>query len=531
MTALLHDLPMATAAERPDAPALTDGKRELTYGELCDGIRHVGSAFVGHDLGAGDRVAIALPKTLEAVTAMFATSWAGGVFVPVNALLKPAQVTHILGDSGARILVTSRARFEGLIPHLDALPALSTVFLTDVSTDAAANIQAGSVSVFAYEQASAASLRTPHRRIDGDILSIFYTSGSTGKPKGVVLSHANMVAGALSVAEYLENNADDRLLAVLPFSFDYGFSQLSTAFSVGASVVLLEYLLPRDVLKKLSSERITGLAGVPPLWGQLAALDWPDDCAKTLRYFTNSGGAMPKATLRSLRERAPHAKPYLMYGLTEAFRSTYLPPDQVDARPESMGKAIPNAEVMVVDEDGKRCGPGKIGELVHRGALVSLGYWNNPEKTAERFKPLPLEDGRVMHEVAVFSGDSVRMDDEGYLYFVGRRDEMIKTSGYRVSPNEIEEVIYDAGVVEEAVAFGAPHADLGQGIVVVAAKPSGDQAVEAGVLAACRTGLANFMQPRKVVVLDALPRNPNGKIDRKTLSDQYADVFNTADPS
>ncbi|MEM6640652.1 MAG: acyl-CoA ligase (AMP-forming), exosortase A system-associated [Pseudomonadota bacterium] len=521
MTLLLHELPQRSARRTPDAVALVDRDRQLTYADLADRIERVGSAYVTHGLGAGERVAIALPKTAEAVVAMFAAAAAGGVFVPVNALLKPVQMTHILSDSRARILVTNRARFDALRPHLGELPGLHTVFLVDDVPDDAPE----GVELYAFELAVKATPRERHRRIDADVLSIFYTSGSTGKPKGVTLSHANMVIGAESVAQYLENTAEDRLLAALPFSFDYGFSQLSTAFLVGARVVLLEYLLPRDVLRKLGSERITGLAGVPPLFGQLAGLKWPEGCVDHLRYFTNSGGAMPKATLAALRERAPAAKPYLMYGLTEAFRSTFLPPDEVDTRPESMGKAIPNADVMVLNENGERCAPGEIGELVHRGALVSLGYWNNPEKTAERFKTLPLEDGRVMQEVAVFSGDNVRMDEDGFLYFVGRRDEMIKTSGYRVSPNEIEEVIYDAGVVEEAVAFGAAHKDLGQGIVVVAAKPVNNESPEDAIVAACREALANFMVPRKVVMLDSLPRNPNGKIDRKTLSDRYADAF------
>jgi len=492
MSELLQELALRAATTHGDRPALVDGKRTLDYAALAQALDQFRNGLIAGGLAHGERVAINLPKTLEAVIGMFGTAHAGGVFVPVNALLKPAQVQHILADSGARVLVTSAGRLEALAPLLPSLEQLHTVVVVDTPP----TIDSGAVKVIAFDPFCIAEDAPGHRRIDADIVSIFYTSGSTGRPKGVILSHANMVAGAHSVASYLDNVPQDRLLAVLPFSFDYGFSQLSTAFSVGACVVLLEYLLPRDVLRKLSSERITGLAGVPPLWGQLAALDWPKGCAGSLRYFTNSGGAMPKATLRILRDKAPDAAPFLMYGLTEAFRSTYLPPGEVDRRPESMGKAIPNAEVLVLDADGRQCAPGEVGELVHRGALVSLGYWNNPEKTAERFKTLPLEDGRVVPELAVFSGDSVRMDDEGFLYFVGRRDEMIKTSGYRVSPNEIEEVIYDAGIAEEVVAMGVPHPDLGQAIVVVAAKPLAQGDAHQALLDACRGALANFMQPR-----------------------------------
>src|SRR6185312_7014610 len=269
-------------------------------------------------------------------------------------------------------------------------------------------------------------------------VAILYTSGSTGKPKGVMLSHRNMVAGAKSVASYLENGPQDVLLAALPLSFDAGFSQLTTAFHAGARVVLLNYLLPRDVLRALDAERVTGLTGVPPLWIQLSDLEWPAGIAQHLRYIANTGGRMPRETLEKLRARLPRTKPFLMYGLTEAFRSTFLPPEEVDRRPDSIGKAIPNAEILVLRDDGTPCEPDEPGELVHRGALVGMGYWNDAAKTAERYKVLPgREAGFVLPEIAVFSGDTVRRDRDGYLYFIGRRDEMIKTSGYRVSPTEI----------------------------------------------------------------------------------------------
>jgi acyl-CoA ligase (AMP-forming) (exosortase A-associated) len=328
-----------------------------------------------------------------------------------------------------------------------------------------------------------------------------------------------MVTGALSVAEYLRNVPEDRLLAVLPFSFDYGFSQLTTAFSVGASVSLMDYLLPRDVVKAVARDRVTGLAAVPPLWVQLAPLDWPAEAAESLRYLTNSGGAMPTRVTARLREALPRTRVFLMYGLTEAFRSTYLPPEELDQRPESMGKAIPNAEILVVREDGSRCAPGEPGELVHRGSLVAMGYWNDPERTAERFKPAPGQPAEVpLTEMAVWSGDTVRADEDGFLYFVGRRDEMIKTSGYRVSPTEVEEVLYASGLVAEAAALGLPHPTLGQGICAVV-RPRETGFDPESLLAACKRELPNFMVPLQVVTRDALPRNPNGKIDRRALAD------------
>src|SRR5690606_12067389 len=274
-----------------------------------------------------------------------------------------------------------------------------------------------------------------------------------------------------------------------------------TAFLVGATAVLHNYLLPQDVIRALVRERITGLAAVPPLWIQLAALDWPASIDEHLRYFTNSGGAMPTATLAELRRRAPRAKPFLMYGLTEAFRSTFLPPEEVDSRPTSMGKAIPNAEIMVVREDGSECAPGEPGELVHRGALVSLGYWNDPEKTAERFKPVPGQaSGLVMPEFAVWSGDTVRMDEDGFLYYISRRDEMIKTSGYRVSPTEVEEVVYSTGLVAEAAALGIPHPTLDQAIVVVVTPKAGEIVDPEQLQAQCRERLPGFMVPTAIRV-------------------------------
>ncbi len=340
-----------------------------------------------------------------------------------------------------------------------------------------------------------------HRVIDIDMAAILYTSGSTGQPKGVVLSHRNMVSGAASVAEYLGNTPDDRLLAVLPFSFDYGFSQLTTAFLVGASVSLIDHLFARDVVAAVEKDRITGLAAVPPLWIQLADLQWPSGIDGHLRYITNSGGRMPRATLDKLRAALPRTRPFLMYGLTEAFRGTYLPPEELDRRPDSMGKAIPNAEILVVRPDGTPCAADEPGELVQRGALVALGYWNDPAKTAERFKPVPAQRPELpLTEMAVWSGDTVRRDADGFLYFVGRRDEMIKTSGYRVSPTEVEEVVYASGLVGDAVAVAAPHPALGEGIVLIASPPDSGAAIDGDdrLLAHCRAHMPTYMVPHRI---------------------------------
>jgi acyl-CoA ligase (AMP-forming) (exosortase A-associated) len=354
--------------------------------------------------------------------------------------------------------------------------------------------------------------------IDADIAAIFYTSGSTGKPKGVVLSHRNLIVGAESVSTYLGNDSDDVIASVLPLSFDAGFSQLSTGFLAGAHVILVNYLAPADVVRACARHGVTGLTCVPPLWIQLTDVPWPEEARRRLRYFANTGGRMPKATLDRLRENFPQALPFLMYGLTEAFRSTYLDPSEVDRRPDSIGKAIPNAEILVVRDDGTTCDAGEPGELVHRGALVALGYWNDAERTAERFRPAPgREAGIRATEIAGWSGDVAVRDEEGFLYFVGRKDEMIKTSGYRVSPTEIEEAVYDTGLVRDAVALGVEDDRLGQRIVVVVSPPAGGEVDPAALLAELKKRLPRYMVPEAVSVRPELPRSPNGKFDRNLL--------------
>lgn len=524
MTELLPDLIFQSALRRPDAPAVTFGDKTLRYGELAQLVRKTAAAFMGLGIGRSERVAIYLEKRLENVIAMFAAAAAGAVFVPVNPLLRPQQVRHILKDCNVRILVTSESRLASLCEILPDCHDLNTV----LSVDGPPDRELAHVVGVGWNDLidNAPGVSASHPAIDGDMAAIIYTSGSTGLPKGVVLSHRNMVAGARSVSQYLENTPDDRILSVLPLSFDAGLSQLTTAFNVGASVILMNFLLPKDVVVMAGKVRATGIAGVPPLWNQLAGLDWPSEAAESVRYFTNTGGHMPRPTLDRLRRAMPNAAPYLMYGLTEAFRSTYLPPAEVDNRPDSMGKAIPNAEILVVREDGSLCAPGEPGELVHRGALVSLGYWNDPDRTSVRFKPAPGQDPALpVTELAVWSGDTVRMDEDGFLYFVGRQDEMIKTSGYRVSPTEVEEVIYASGLVSEAVAIGVTHETQGQAIVIVATPPPEKPADEDALLAACRKELPPFMVPQQVVMRDALPRNPNGKIDRKRIASELEAMF------
>ena len=516
MNHLIHDSIFDSAARTPDAEALVYGAQRCTYRTLASQVTAMAALLLARGLQPGERVAVYMEKRIENVAAMFGASAAGCVFVPVNPLLKPDQVAYILADCSVRLLVTTPERLAQLAPVLAACPALQAVLVTD---GALASTPAGTSGPQVLEwnalQAPPAG-HLPHRRIDTDMAAILYTSGSTGAPKGVVLSHRNMVAGAASVADYLGMTAADRLLAVLPLSFDYGLSQLTTALLRGASVVLMNYLFPKDIVAAVREHRITGLAAVPPLWIALARLAWPADTS--LRFITNSGGAMPVVTVEALQQALPHTAIFLMYGLTEAFRSTYLPPSEVARRPGSIGRAIPNAEVLVVRPDGTLCDADEPGELVHRGALVALGYWNDTARTALRFRPAPGQDPALpLPEMAVWSGDTVRRDAEGFLYFVGRSDEMIKVSGYRISPTEVESVLHASGLVSEVAVFGVDDATLGQAIVAVAVADPG-LVDRAALLAECKRRLPAYMVPAQIVLrTEALPRNPNGKIDRNLL--------------
>jgi acyl-CoA ligase (AMP-forming) (exosortase A-associated) len=510
----VHNLVQEAAGTHGGAPALSYKETTVTYAELWRAVAFFGSALKGLGICRGDRAAVYLGKQIETVIALFGISAGDAVFVPVNPLLRPKQVGYILRDCSARVLVTSPERLALLRQELQRCNSVEHVVLVG---QAPSGEPGGPYTVASWPTGTEGDVPAANA-IDVDMAAILYTSGSTGQPKGVVLSHRNLIAGAESVSHYLGNTADDVILSALPFSFDAGFSQLTTAFSVGAHVVLLNYALPADVVQLCARHRITGITGVPPLWIQIADQDWPNEAATHLRYFANTGGKMPKVTLDRLRSLFPAAVPFLMYGLTEAFRSTYLDPAAVDRLPSSIGKAIPNAEILVVRPDGSMCGPGEEGELVHRGALVAMGYWNDPERTARRFRPVPShEPGLCTDEIAVWSGDTVVRDKDGFLYFVGRNDEMIKTSGYRVSPTEIEEAAYDTGLVRDAVAFGVDDIKLGQHVVLVVSPASGATVDTGSLLARMRQALPLYMLPQRVEVKREISRSANGKFDRALL--------------
>ncbi|HUE78131.1 MAG TPA: acyl-CoA ligase (AMP-forming), exosortase A system-associated [Sphingomicrobium sp.] len=485
-----------TSRGTADAPALTVGVQTLSYRALDDEVGRTAAWMIEQGLSPGDRVASWMAKTVLACVLPLACARAGLVHVPVNPALKRAQVAHILADSGARLLVANQARLGTLQGG-----------------------QLAEAQAIALEEWDSGDDALPLSSADpGDLAALLYTSGSTGRPKGVMLSHANLWLGAVGVADYLELTPGDRTLAVLPLAFDYGQNQLLSTWAAGGHAIAFDYLLPRDVVRAVGSHDVTVLAGVPPLWLQLAEADWSGGEGRALRTLTNSGGHLPAPVVGKLRALFPEARLHLMYGLTEAFRSTSLDPALVDRHPDSVGTAIPFAEVMVVRADGSEADPGEEGELVHAGPLVAHGYWRDPERTAQRFRPAPLCSR--YGGTAVWSGDRVVKGEDGLIRFRGRDDAMIKVSGNRLSPNEIEEAALASGAVREALAFGVPDDKLGQAVMLVAVADGED--AKARLRAYFAAELPAFMQPRAIVWRDALPTGPTGKVDRVALVREFA---------
>jgi acyl-CoA ligase (AMP-forming) (exosortase A-associated) len=456
-------------------------------------------------------VAILLPKGLEECLAIFGVSRADGVFVPVNSLLRPSQIRHIVEDCGARFLITNRLLLSGLGDDLRSINNVVTTIVVDAPAEEAVDVP----NIFRDNGIVEAP---PTVAIGEDLAAILYTSGSTGNPKGVMLSHRNLLAGSRIVRTYLEITQTDRILSILPFSFDYGLNQLLTAVEQRATVVLLTFQFGDDVVHALSEHRITGLAGVPTLWTILirAAPSLLKTRLPYLRYITNSGGAVPSEMVRRLRELLPNTRIFLMYGLTEAFRSTYLPPEEIDRRPTSIGKAIPECEVFAVTADGQRTKLGEPGVLVHRGPTVSLGYWNRPEDTARVLRPHPFKPAVRGGDIVCYSGDIVVEDEDGFFYFVGRKDAMIKSSGYRISPTEVEEVLMATGAFRQVAVIGLPDPLTGQRVHAVGVPGTAIVNIQR-VLAMAAERLATYMVPCAIELVMELPTTSNGKIDYKAL--------------
>lgn len=517
MDFLIWHLLRNSAQQCPEQEALVHGEERLTYRDVARRTAGLATALRARKVRRGERVGIYLEASVPQVLSIFGVSQSEGVYVPINALLHPEQVMHIARDCEMKALITTPAKAEALAEILPQIPSLEFLVLSGEGTAPSVTLP-----TYRFEEMCAAEPQSPWREasIEKDLAAILYTSGSTGKPKGVMLSHANVVAGSRIVSTYLGISEKERILAVLPFSFDAGMNQLMTAFEKGGTLVLINFTFAREIVQVLLKERITGLAGVPTLWSLLAQPNstLSKQPMRDLRYITNTGGAMPQAVLKVLREVLPTTKIFLMYGLTEAFRSTYLPPEELDRRPTSMGKAIPDTEILVLNEHGQLCKPGEPGELVHRGPTVSMGYWNRPEDTARALRPNPLLPPQLGDcERVCYSGDVVKMDEDGFLYFIGRRDTMIKSSGVRISPTEVEEVLFQTGKLRGAAVIGVPDDMLGQVVKAFVVARDGDPLDTDALLATCSEKMPRYMVPKFIEVLPELPKTSSGKVDYPAL--------------
>ena len=517
MTSLVHHLLADSAVRIPDKEALVHGDRRLSYAEVLRLTQRLAGGFRAAGLERGDRVGVCLEKSVEQTVAIMAALWAGGVFVPINHLLFPQQIGHIVRDCEPRVLVTTEGHLVRLREELSQGSSVQAVVVVDGAEDSGRHPRVYSLSDILDSETGDGSVE---QCISKDLAAILYTSGSTGRPKGVVLSHANLIAGSRIVSTYLGITERERILSIVPFSFDYGLNQLLTGFEHGATVVLLNFHFPDEVVRALLDEQITGLAGVPSFWCLLAQPrssihrhEFPH-----LRYITNTGGVVPATVVQALQKALPATSIVLMYGLTEAFRSTYLPPEELNRRRGSMGRAIPDTEIFVVNDEGKKCGPNEVGELVHRGPTVSLGYWGNPEATAKVLRPNPFQPPQIADtERVCYSGDLVRMDEQGFLYFCGRRDATIKSAGFRISPNEVEEVALSTGRVLEAAAIGVPDEVLGHSITLFVVPQDGETIETVGLIDYYAERVPRYMIPKKIEFASEHPKTAHGKIDYPTL--------------
>jgi long-chain acyl-CoA synthetase len=502
-----------SAARYPDKTALICGEQRLTYAEVNALANRLANAFIDHGMQRSDRVVVIMPNSIEVVVAIYATLKAGGTFVVVNATTKRDKLTYILNNCRASVLVTASQRFNLARLLLDKVPSLKFAVLcggdNNVMADAEddSKLLALTTLVAGYPPA-----HLPCHTIDQDLACLIYTSGSTGEPKGVMSGHNNVIFASGSIIEYLENTPDDIVINVLPLSFDYGLYQLLMTFRFGGTLVLEKsFAYPAAILKRIEAERVTGFPGVPTIFAILLQMDLRAYDLSSLRYLTNTAAALPPEHVIAIRERFSWAKLYSMYGLTECKRTLYLPPAQLDKRPGSVGIAIPGTEVWIEDENGNRLGPGVIGELVIRGSHVMRGYWEDPEATAKAYHPGPTPGERIL-----YSGDYFKMDDEGYLYFVSRKDDIIKSRGEKVSPKEVEDVLYSIAGVMQAAVIGVPDPLLGQAIKAFVVL-EGSEFAERDILRYCREHLEDIMVPQQVEIRESLPVSSNGKIIKKAL--------------
>jgi long-chain acyl-CoA synthetase len=504
-----------SAARFPQKTALVCNRNKFTYGELETKANRLACSLIAGGIQRGDRAAIYLENSAEAVIAIFAILKAGAVFLVVNPTTKADKVSYILNNCRAAGLITDRTKLDTLSTAVASAPHLQSVWVASglPATESATTKRQFDLTAV-LENADLSAVPPIKKCIDIDLAALIYTSGSTGRPKGVMLTHLNIVSAATSITTYLENEPGDIILSVLPLSFDYGLYQVLMAFKVGGTVVLeRSFTYPYRIIELLNEENVTGFPIVPTISAVLLQLDLTAHRFPALRYITNTAAALPTGHIRQLRDIFPSVKIFSMYGLTECKRVSYLPPDQIDIRPASVGRAMPNEEVYIVGDAGQRVSAGTVGELVVRGSNIMKGYWDSQEETDRVLKPGPLPGEKVLH-----TGDLFRMDEEGYLYFIGRKDDIIKTRGEKVSPREVEDVLHAMPGVAEAVVIGVPDEVLGAAIKAVIRLQDGVNRTAEQVIHWCSLKLENFMVPKFVDFQGELPKISNGKIDKRELA-------------
>ncbi len=508
---LLHHTFEYTARRSPDRTALVCKEGRYTYERFAHDVRRLASFLQHRGVQRGDRVALFLDNSPEAVTALYATLAVGAVFIPINPLTKQDKLAYIIKETQPSALVSHAYLREIFEPVLGSGSSIQTCILTGENP-----IGVSWNEALAHD----GNLADP-KTIDQDLAAIIYTSGSTGEPKGIMLSHRNMLTAQDSVSSYLELREDDIILCAMPMAFDYGLYQVLMGFMLGACVVLeRSFVFPVQVLELMAKEKVTVFPGVPTIFALLANLDLSRYDLRSLRMITNTAAALTEKQIRDIRRLFPQARLFSMYGLTECKRVTYLPPEQLDIRPLSVGCGMPNQEVYLIDEEGKRLPHGQTGQLVIRGSHVMRGYWGKPEETAKCLKPGPYPGENIL-----YSGDIFRTDDEGYLYFVGRMDDIIKSRGEKVSPREVENVIGGLEGVQECAVVGVPDPVLGQAVKAYVVQKQGYHYTEKDVIRHCLAHLENFMAPKHVVFIQALPKTNTGKISKSSLCHVAFDYF------
>jgi long-chain acyl-CoA synthetase len=490
-----------SARRVPDKVALVCGDERRTYAELEADSNRFARGLLGLGVQKGDRVAISLENSPEAVIAFFGVIQAGAAAVLLNTLTKREKFGMLLADSGAKVLVVHAKRLEEIGP-------------SDRTVVVVGPVPAGTAfdrwdDVLAAQDPKAIGAGGSER----DLACLLYTSGSTGAPKGVMHTHLSLSTAMRTIAGYLEARESDVVISVLPLSFGYGLTQLLPTFLAGGTLVAeRSFAFPQVTLQRMASLRCTGFAMVPTIASILLQNDLSKFDLSSLRYLTNAGAGIPPELLRNLRKRLPWVRIFPMYGQTECIRVTYLPPEEVDRRPASVGRGMANQEMWIVDEEGRRLGPGNTGELVVRGPHLMSGYWNREKATAEKLRPGPTAGERVL-----FTGDVFRVDADGWYYFVSRKDDIIKTRGEKVSPREVEDVLASLEGVAAAAIVGVPDPLLGQAVKAFVVKKPGADLDERAVLRHCARRLEEFAIPKSVEFLEDLPKTPNSKVDKQAL--------------